>query len=180
MYEVEMKLRTAHDPVCERLAETDADHVETVTQEDTYFDAPDRDFAATDEALRVRRETADETRVCLTYKGPLVGDATKTRTETETRVADGDAIRAILDGLGYTPAATVTKTRERYALADCTVTLDTVERLGEFVEVEYTREVTADERERAEQAVVAVLDTLGLDPEAEIRTSYLGLLLEPS
>ncbi|MDX1748611.1 MAG: class IV adenylate cyclase [Halobacteriales archaeon] len=101
MYEVELKLRTEHGPVRERLAELGAEEARHVRQEDTYYDVPHRDFAETDEAIRVRRETDGEgTTVKLTYKGPLVEAASKTREEHETVVADGDALRGILEGLG--------------------------------------------------------------------------------
>src|SRR5439155_141896 len=60
-----------------------AAHVET----DHYYNAPDRDFGRTDEALRLRR-IADEN--CLTYKGPRHPGPTKTRTEIELPLKTGD------------------------------------------------------------------------------------------
>jgi len=188
MYEVELKLRADHERVQERLDDIGATAVGTVTQEDAYFDAPDRNFADTDEALRIRRERrgADDTEaVALTYKGPLVEEASKTRQEAETRVADGAALRAILEGLGYQRAATVRKERTRYRVDGCTVTLDAVEGLGEFVEVEVEtdRDLGAGDAAAAESLdalrgeAAGVLERLGLDPDEQIRTSYLGLLL---
>lgn len=186
MYEVELKVRADHDRVRERLDKLGATPLGTVVQEDTYFDAPDKNFAETDEALRVRRKhppgASGET--VLTYKGPLVDPDSKTREEAETAVDDEDEIRAILDGLGYDDAATVRKERSRFALDDCTVTLDTVDGLGEFVEVELETEQDLDADDGTEaldklrgEATAAMTD-LGLDPEEQIRTSYLGLLLE--
>jgi adenylate cyclase class 2 len=179
MYEVECKLRVEHGPVLDRLERLGADHLGLVTQVDTYFDAPDRSFAETDEALRLRHETdtADE-RTVLTYKGPLVDDTSKTRRESETSVENADALRAILEGLGYEPAATVRKTRDRYSLDTCTVTLDTVADLGEFVEVEYEAGVSESRLAEARDTVHGVLSRLSLDPEAAIRRSYLELLLD--
>ncbi|MFW6434937.1 MAG: class IV adenylate cyclase [Halovenus sp.] len=174
MYEVELKVRADHDTVRGRLDEIGAQRVDTVTQEDVYYDAPDRDFAETDEALRIRTETADETETRLTYKGPLVERESKTRQEAETAVADPAEIRAILDGLGYEPAATVRKEREQYTVDGCTVTLDAVDGLGEFVEAELEIEDGIDD---ARGRLETVLERLGLDPADQIRTSYLGLLL---
>jgi adenylate cyclase class 2 len=176
MYEVELKVRADHDAVRGRLAETDATLVGTVDQSDTYYDAPDRNFAETDEALRIRRESDEggtETR--LTYKGPLVERESKTREEAETAVADGDELASVLSGLGYDPAAEVHKERTRYRLDGYTVTLDAVEGLGEFVEVEREVEEGID---AAREGAREVMDRLGLDPDEQIRTSYLGLLLE--
>ncbi|MFB6152328.1 MAG: class IV adenylate cyclase [Haloarculaceae archaeon] len=180
MYEVEVKVRATHEAVRERLREAGADPAGSVVQEDTYYDAPHRDFAETDEALRVRTERRDdEATVALTYKGPLVDEGSKTREEFETAVADGEAAAGILDGLGFEPAATVRKERERWSLAGFTVTLDSVDGLGEFVEVE-----TETERESAVESARDgardLLERLGLDPDDGIRTSYLGLLLDES
>ena len=184
MYEVELKVEADHERVRETLAANDADRERQVRQEDTYYDAPNRDFAATDEALRTRRETDLESgseTTELTYKGPLVEDASKTREEHETVVGDPSATEGILDGLGFTPAATVEKRRDVYSLGGYTVTLDSVDGLGEFVEVE--RAVAAEDAddpgvERVREGAVDILDDLGLDHDEQIRTSYLGLLLD--
>ncbi|WP_135825903.1 class IV adenylate cyclase [Halorussus ruber] len=187
MYEVEVKVPADHEEVRDRLAELGGDPVNEVTQEDTYYDAPHREFAETDEALRVRREivrsdsdgetpTEDEAFAELTYKGPLVEAESKTRREVETVVEDDEAAAELLGALGFDPAATVRKERERFALDGYTVTLDAVDGLGEFVEVETEVEGEADV-ESAREAAYDVLRDLGLDPENQIRTSYLGLLL---
>ncbi|WP_160133429.1 class IV adenylate cyclase [Halococcus salsus] len=178
MYEVELKVRTAHDPVRERLASLDAEPLGTVRQVDTYYDAPDRSFAETDEALRIRTEsTDDDERTRVTYKGPLVEAASKTRIEHETGVGDREAMAGVFDGLGFSPAATVEKDRDRFSCGEYTVALDTIRGLGEFVEVE--REVAdesavADARDGARE----LLTDLDCDPDTQIRTSYLGLLLD--
>jgi adenylate cyclase class 2 len=179
MYEVELKLRASHDAVRERLDALDAKRVNAVTQVDTYYDAPHRDFAETDEALRIRREErGDEATTRVTYKGPLVEAASKTRKEVETGVADADRFDDILGALGFSPAAVVEKERERYTLDGYTVTLDTVADLGEFVEIE--REATETELESVREGAVAHLRDLELNPGDQIRTSYLGLLLDSS
>ena len=180
MYEVEVKVRADHDAVRERLDATEAERVNCVAQTDTYYDAPHRDFAETDEALRLRRESrygggelADEETV-VTYKGPLVDESSKTRREYETGVEDGETMDAICEAVGFEPAATVEKERERFALDGYTVSLDSVSGLGEFVEVEVEVESGVDD---AREGAFAVLRELGLDPDDQIRTSYLGMLL---
>lgn len=175
MYEVELKLRADHDAVRERLAELGATRTRRIEQRDTYYDHPDREFAETDEAFRVRRvHDGAEVETRLTYKGPLVDDQSKTREEQESAVADGEAVATMLDRLGFEPAATVAKTREEFPLDDHVVTLDDVEGVGEFVEVE--REVE-DGVEAARDDARAVVRRLGLDPDDGIRTSYLEMQL---
>lgn len=204
MYEVEVKLRTDHTTVRTALGNADARPVRAVRQSDTYYDAPDRSFAETDEALRIRRETVlagseDATErdegddgpwadgwngasdgsptTVVTYKGPRLGDGTKSRREVEVGVDDPDDTATILDSLGYDAVATVSKHRRRYALDDFVVTLDAVDGLGEFVEVETeTDDETALDAVR--EAVYDRARTLGLDPGTGITESYLELLLE--
>jgi len=180
MYEVEVKVRADHGAVRAALDEQDADRVDAVVQEDTYYDAPHRDFAETDEALRVRREhdietDASEATARITYKGPLLEAESKSREEHETGVDDGETAAAVFEGLGFEPAATVRKEREHYRLDGYTVTLDSVDGLGEFVEVE--TETADDDIEAAREGAQDVLQSLNLDPAEQIRTSYLGLLL---
>ncbi|SEQ34268.1 class IV adenylate cyclase [Natrinema salaciae] len=179
MYEVEVKVPADLAAVRDRLAALEATPRGAVVQIDTYYDAPHREFAETDEALRIRSERSeagsDETRV--TYKGPLVDDESKTREEVETAVGDRGAMDSILTNLGFEPAATVRKDRERFALEGYAVTLDSVEDVGEYVEVE--TEVAAEPAlESAREGAYEVLEQLGLDPDDQLRTSYLGLLLE--
>lgn len=184
MYEVELKVRAAHEPVRTALAERGAEAGEHVVEEDTYYDAPHRAFEETDEALRVRRRTprgdGDEgtaTTARLTYKGPLIEERSKTREEFETTVSDPDAVTSALDALGFSAAADIEKQRERFHVEGCTLTLDDVAGLGEFVEVEREVEVESEVAEARERAADLLRD-LGLDPETQIRTSYLELVLD--
>jgi adenylate cyclase class 2 len=193
MFEVEIKVPADVDAVRERLRRAGAERVGSRRQRDDYYDAPHRDFAETDEALRVRSETplpdgtgstdaADDTdptgpeTTKITYKGPLLDEGSKTRAEHETEVADREAAAGILSGLGFEPAAVVEKRREFWTYDGFTVTLDAVDGLGEFVEIE---RAVDDEAaiETVRNDALDALDRLGLDGGDQVRTSYLGLLL---
>src|SRR5262245_20163485 len=84
---------------------------------DHYFNAPDRDFARTDEALRVRTIGSSN---FVTYKGPKRDALTKTRTEVEVPLGDGPeaavAFKQLLRHLGYRDVAEVRKRRQLYNL----------------------------------------------------------------
>jgi len=177
MYEVEVKVAADHDAVRQRLPD-DAEAMGTVEQVDTYFDAPHRNFAQSDEALRLRRERPagdGEWTTAVTYKGPLLEAESKSREEFETEVAEGETMQTVFERLGFERAAEVRKERDRYAVGEFTVTFDTVYGLGEYVEVETERDDAgiSDARDAARD----VLTDLGCDPDDQIRTSYLGLLL---
>jgi adenylate cyclase class 2 len=172
MIEVEVKVRASLGGIEERLAELGAERVTEKDQADTYFAAPHRDFAETDEALRVRRENGD---AYVTYKGPKRDTETKTREEHETTVGDAETASAVFESLGFEEFGTVEKYRRVYSFDGTTVTLDDVEGLGEFVEVEVERS-EKDDADEARDAVFGVLERLGLDIDDSVTDSYLELL----
>jgi adenylate cyclase class 2 len=182
MLEIEMKFPVADfADLQRRLAEWGVAPAATREDADQYFNAPDRDFARTDEALRLRRIGPAN---FVTYKGPKRDAHTKTRTEVEVPLAGGDRAAAdfasILTHLRYRPTAIVRKRRTIYHLQrqgfDLEVSLDEVEQVGRFVELE----IQAPE-EALEQGRSALLETAGeLGLGASERRSYLELLLEKS
>src|ERR1700739_159029 len=116
MVEVEQKFRSVDFVALERkLRLLGAVESERHTEADHYFNAPDRDFARTDEALRLRRIG---TRNLVTYKGPKRGTRAKTRTEIEVPLGDGDGVAddfgRLLVSLGYRPVLVVRKRRRLY------------------------------------------------------------------
>jgi adenylate cyclase class 2 len=180
MLEVEMKFWAPDLETIERqLKVWAAERAPDRTDIDRYFNAPDRDFAHTDEALRVR---SIGTRNLVTYKGPKLDKETKTRTEIEVPLADGPEVahqfQQMLRQLRYRFVAEVRKertiyrcTRGGYRLEVC---LDEVAELGQFVEVEIV--APEDQLQPAQAVLRQAANELGLT--AGERRSYLELLLE--
>jgi adenylate cyclase class 2 len=179
MLEIEMKFPVADFAAIQaKLAQWGARAGEPLDEADHYFNAPDRDFARTDEALRLRR-IGDESRI--TYKGPKQGGPAKTRTEIEVPLAPGDGpadgFSRLVGHLGYRPVAVVRKRRipyhfdrDGFALEVC---CDEVEQLGRFAEVEIV--APPEQRARAEAVLQAVARELGLEkPEPR---AYLQMVL---
>jgi adenylate cyclase class 2 len=179
MLEVEMKFPISDFAALERrLAEWGAGPAEALDEADHYFNAPDRDFARTDEALRLRRIGPAN---FVTYKGPKRDLQTKTRTEIEVPVAAGDRpaedFMRLLQQLGYRPPAVVRNrrriyrlTRDGYAVEVC---LDDVAKVGRFAEIEI--QAPEEQLDAARQALLATAAALGLANSE--RRSYLELLL---
>jgi adenylate cyclase class 2 len=179
MLEIEVKYQ-ARDlgAVEKRLESGGAKRVEKRDDADAYFNAPHKDFAATDEALRVRRIGEQN---FVTYKGPRIDTRTKTRSEIEVPLANGstaaDDFERILTALGFRPTAVVRKQRMVHELErggyTVQVCLDQVAEVGNYVELE----IMADEAhlERAREVVLSCAAELGLT-QIE-RRSYLELLL---
>jgi adenylate cyclase class 2 len=179
-YEVEQKFPVADLAVLEaRLAAIGASISEPQAEVDLYFAHPARDFAATDEALRVRRKKQLN---FITYKGPKIDKTTKTRQEIDLPLEPGrrsaDAWVGLLEALGFTPVAEVRKARRKARIPwqgrQVEGSLDEVEQLGSFAELELV--VEADEVEGAKACIASLAESLGFcDSE---RRSYLELLLE--
>lgn len=124
---------TDHEDVKSRLESEGACFSGTQDEVDIYFNHPERNFAVTDEALRIRSVNGN----CrLTYKGPKVSKLTKARIEHETGVDSFEALKNIILSLGFTVSGSVEKRRSIYILNDVEICLDSVEGLGNFVEIE--------------------------------------------
>jgi len=191
VYEVELKYRVADGRAIEdRLASLGACWHGTTEQVDRYFNHPSRDFAVTDEALRLRSTAAG---VAITWKGPRLDATAKTRREIELPLAlaavpaAAEALAAVpatldrwtelLEALGFRQVREVAKRRRLATVAwegaAIEVALDHVAGLGDFVELEL----------QAEPACIAVaaarIESLARElgctnPE---RRSYLEMLL---
>lgn len=146
---------------------------------DHYFNAPDRDFARTDEAFRVRSIGPKN---FVTYKGPKRDRETKTRLEVEVSLADGaetaKEFKRLVTHLGYRSTGVVRKSRriahyqrDGFAIQLC---LDEVDGIGQFAELEIV--APEESYEAAKAAVLAVAAELGLT-QVE-RRSYLELVLK--
>jgi adenylate cyclase class 2 len=179
MLEIEQKFaRVDFDDLERRLAAWGASPGTSLEEADHYFNAPDRDFARTDEVFRMRRVGP---KTYLTYKGPKRAAAVKSRTELEVPLGGGDKTAeqfvALLQHLGYKPVAVVRKKRRECQLQRgnfvLTICLDDVEGLGSFAELE----ILAPEEQQSEAAAILgdTANALGLSL-VEPR-SYLGLVL---
>jgi pantoate--beta-alanine ligase len=182
MLEIEQKYSGVDfDDLRRRLDALGAGPPEAHDEADHYFNAPDRDFARTGEAFRMRRVGRAN---FFTFKGPKQPGAVKIRAELEIPLPDGDESARqhteLLRLLGYRPVAVVTKRRESRSLTrdglDVHVCLDDVAGLGRFAEVE----VVAPEEKAAHatDVLTRLAGELGLR-DVEPR-SYLNLLLTAS
>ncbi len=180
LLEAELKFVLLDKPaLLAKLQEFGAEPLPHEQHEDTYFRHPCRDFVASGEALRIRRLN----RVAhITYKGPKLAGPVKIRPEMEWSLAPGDTDGALTTqlwiNLGFEPVACVKKTRQPFrwteANGTCTVTIDEVDEVGPFVEVEQV--IRAADVEGAKRMLQQRGEKLGLN-QIEPR-SYLSLLLQ--
>ncbi len=175
MIEIELK-GYADDRIFERVRER-FEFMRKERQEDLYFQHPCRDFAETDEALRIRiKKFNGHFEAFLTYKGPKLDRISKTRREIEVPINDVDAYIDILHSLGFREVISVEKTREKYYVEKgITITLDEVEGLGKFIEIEELAGGDVSIDQEVENLKRLLLD---LGVRKFERRSYLELLLQ--
>lgn len=156
----------------ERLSLMDAIPEGRIHERDIYYNAPHRDFARTDEALRIR--FAGSTCV-LTYKGAKRKEfALKAREELNCGVESGEVMDRILLSMGFTRVAEVRKWREYFRFRGAVVSLDEVADLGTFIEIEL---MDPGGVEAPSDYVAGLAQALGV-LEEPILSSYLELLLD--
>ncbi len=181
-YEVEQKFPVEDLAAVEaRLREKGAKIGPVIVEVDRYFNHPARDFAQTDEAVRVRRKGQQH---FVTYKGPKIDTTTKTRREIELPLAGGEgtveAWSEWLTALGFIVVGEVRKQRRRTHIEHdgraVEMTLDEVDGLGEFVELELITD--AEGLDAARACIASLAESLGLSQSE--RRSYLTLLLAKS
>jgi adenylate cyclase, class 2 len=172
MLEVELKVKIPSlDPVREKLIHRNAQFLGKVHEHDIYYNAPHRDFGVTDEAVRVRY-TNDH--AVVTYKGPKIKKfGLKAREELNFAVENGKTFETMLDRLGFTKTTEVNKWRENYKVMSASISLDAVDELGTFAEIEIIVENEADNPTAAIENIAREIGVVG-EPLLE---SYLELLL---
>ncbi|MFI7188141.1 class IV adenylate cyclase [Nocardia nova] len=169
MIEAEYKAKlTAPDRVRAALRERATPDV--VSYRDTYYDTPSGDLnhAGREFRLRTVEDSSGGRRHVLTFKDPAVDEATGSKPEFETFVADRDAMAEIITRLGYHPSLSFTKRCENFEFTASgrrmLATIASVPEIdGTFLELE----TQADEPDLSDafMDLRAVLTELGVTPE---------------
>ena len=171
--EIERKyLGVDFDLLRRTLAEAGAEDLGTHFESNVVMDTPDLTLWTSKRLLRVRsQEWPGRTRHVLTLKLPVANPARgfKAREERELEVESAEAMRGVLEGLGYTVSARYEKVRSVWWLA--------AEEGGggvliELDELPFCRVV---ELEGAPEALDAVAGRLGLDKHEISTKSYHAL-----
>ncbi|HJP80831.1 MAG TPA: class IV adenylate cyclase [Candidatus Saccharimonadales bacterium] len=174
MREIEIKARLADKGAfLDRLTEQGLAVSAPVTHHDRVFgpagvDGNDGDNTAP--WLRVRTEKRDSlVKHLFTLKKSVTNQMDSI--EHETEVADDDEALKIIEHLGFTPYSDLTKTRQKAKIGDIEMCIDTVDGLGDFVEVEKLTEEDADY-----DAVAAelwnVLERFGVSQDSHVSEGY--------
>ncbi len=150
-----------------RLAQVEFREVTTRTHEfNTVYDTAGSELRGRGELLRLRQYGDEWT---LTHKGMVDLDAKhKTRRETETAVADGDAMHEILTSLGFVPRFRYEKFRTEF---------EDPQGRGHVV-LDETPIGNIGEIEGPAEWIDETAGKLGIDQSEYITKSYAGLFAE--
>lgn len=161
--------------VLEKINEIGGEYSHTEKQHDIYYNAPNKDYAKTDEALRIREiPDGDGFKRILTYKGPKIDTKSKTRKEVEVTINDTDNMNEILLNIGFKPSAIVNKIRRVFNYKNYTITLDKLDKLGYYMEIEFIAKEGSN-IEEIRNNIIKIFEKLGITSGFE-RVSYLELL----
>ena len=118
-----------------KLLEKDLKFLGEEKQEDIYFNFIYRNFKVTDEAVRIRKTNG---KIEVTYKGPKSNSTIKAREEITVVIENLDNMISLLQRIGFYVVTNIVKTRLNYLDGNFIISLDYVENLGEFIEIEAT------------------------------------------
>jgi len=166
--EIEAKLKIdSPDKIAKKLDELGAEFLEEQLQTDLYFDDADKTLTKTDRCLRLRRQLVGQSeKIFLTYKDARQKSEFKKRQEIEVEITDADSMENLLSALAYEKILVFEKRRRIWQLDQCSIALDELPLLGDFVEIE------GPDGEK----IAGVQRNLGLSDLPHIKESYASLV----
>lgn len=177
--EVEIKVKVENAASLLAFLGKNAEFKSEERQVDEYFTPAHRNFLAerpVREWLRLRDENG---KFSVNYKNWHFDSNGKTSScdEFETRVEDSAKLRSLFAAIGIKPVVKVDKARRKWHYENYEIAVDSVEGLGEFVEIEL-RGSSADPK----QVTDGMMDFLRQRGVGKIQRNYQGypfLLLFP-
>lgn len=176
MIEVEVKAKVSNfNEIEKKILKLGAVKTKEEFQEDLYFNSPIVDFAKTDEALRIRTtKNKNVENIFITYKGPKLNKQAKTRKEVEMEIEDKFKAKDILESIGFKQVRAVRKNRQYFKLENFEISLDDVEGLPPYMEIEITLPDNTDFN-KAQDSIFNLYEKIGITTDFET-TSYLELI----
>jgi adenylate cyclase class 2 len=173
MREIEIKLKVGNlNSIASKLEELGCKLSEPKTQEDINFVHKDdvRWFDSTGEGwIYPRLRIENNVSLTFTVKKPLTNEMDCI--EHEIQIDDAEALKAMMEMFGYRQGVIVKKTRRTCTLQSYTITLDKVDRLGSFIEIEQVVD-DGDAEKMQEEMFVFAKKMFGLERDAHLMKGY--------
>lgn len=182
MKDIEVELKF-HLPEGERnrllnFLESNAQFSKEIKMKDSYYMPHHRDFTRVrpiTERLRIRESDKGHS---INYKHRIIKDGVNMNycDEYNTPLEKPDQLEKIFLALDITPLIIVDKLRKSFMYQQVEVSLDSIEALGDFVELEMKGQFNNPEEAREKLYVLA--EELGLEKEWQDTKGYPWLMLE--
>lgn len=173
MREIEIKARVADRATLQDVLKTQNVTLSApITQRDRVFGVKGVDGGSDNSSpwLRIRTETKNgATRRLFTLKKSVTNQMDSI--EHETEIQDEEELSHIIRHLGFVPYSDSTKTRQKARLGEIEICVDSVEGLGEFVEVEKMTQEDVNYDEVAEE-LWRVLERFGVTRADYVTDGY--------
>ena len=151
---------------------------QVVTQKDTYFNPPHRDFLEPEHVSEWLRIRETEKGATINYKNWHKEDNVESvkADEYETSIDEPEAMDRIFDVLQFKKLIVVEKKRQTWDYKDVEIAIDEVIDLGSFIEIEAKGNFESEEA--AEKHLYDILKELGAEVGEQDFKGYPMLLLE--
>lgn len=180
--EIELKLSLKNVESLKRRLDKIAIFLKEAFQRDTYFVPSHRNFVEQKpiyEWLRIREVDKRDKKVSiLSYKNFGKGKKYDTIScnEFETEINDSEILKKIFKNLDIKELIIVNKKRRNYSYKNTIISVDSVEGLGDFIEVEF--DVEGDNEEEVKKYLYSILEEIEAEVSAPLFKGYPHLLLE--
>ncbi len=168
--EIEAKIKVDKlEDIEKRLLILGAEPVGKWEEYDTFYDTSDNMLRSKDSALRLRVRksiTTNEHFYKLTYKGPREEGKYKAREEIEISVDSPENVDMLLQAIGFKVVISYSKRRATWKLNECIIELDSLEDLGNFVEIEGPDE----------KSISKIIKLLSLENYPVVNKTYLEMI----
>jgi len=171
--EIEIQVNIENNKSLIDFLEKNAEFKKESHQIDEYFSPAHRNFIEVrpvKEWLRLRDSGGKHS---INYKNWHYGESGKSHycDEYETKIEDLDQLKKILDVLNFKSVVKVDKIRKTWIYKDYEVAVDSVEGLGDFVEIEY---IGKDEKANPKKITEEMINFLKSVGCGKISRNYVG------
>lgn len=176
MIEVERKYRIKEEGYKDKIVKLGFSVGDTVRQIDKVFLLNSKDFSGFtvgDPVARIRVVDSSNT---LTIKRAVNSEGDVV--EHETGIDSAAAAEGMLTEIGFSAVTVVNKKRTEFKKGDVVISIDSVESLGDFIEVEVL--CAEGEEDRALEKVIDTAASLGLGDDQIEPKKYDQLISEPN
>ncbi len=178
--EIEIKVRIEKGNNLKQFLVKEGKEVHTEQQIDEYYTPAHEDFTAEEPVVEWLRLRDSKGKFSINYKNWHHGTDGKSHhcDEYETKVENIENLRSILTALDFKHLVTVDKLRSVWIYNEYEISFDTVEGLGDFVEIEYKGNTDDVIPSEVTEQMIAFLHNLDCGQLERDFRGYPYLLLE--